>query len=172
MGSTKMEISGSDERKAADRPKVVGRSPAQRSRIGNGKELLPSVDGRSVWARLLRDTMDAMARHLGGIDQVSEVQRLSIRRVAALEAELIHLEGKFARARQAGGEPDAADLDLYARLGNAQRRHLEPLGWQSVPRDVTNLGDLLAQDAPQKHQETSPVRSFDEAATPLAGEGK
>jgi hypothetical protein len=28
-------------------------------------------------------------------------------------------------------------LDLYARLGNAQRRFCEALGWQRVPRDLT-----------------------------------
>jgi hypothetical protein len=66
------------------------------------------------------------------------------RRVAALQAELIHLEDHFARTRTEGGIPDTADLDLYSRMSSAQRRMLEALGFDRVPRDVTSLGDILS----------------------------
>jgi hypothetical protein len=46
-------------------------------------------------------------------------------------------ETKIAIVRAAGGEPDDALLDLYSRVSNTQRRHLEALGWRRVPRDVT-----------------------------------
>lgn len=115
----------------ADRPAV------SRSRIGNGNELLPQVDGRSVWARLFRDITEAMAVHCGGADRQSEPERMAGRRVAALEAELVSLEGKFARLRAEEKEPSANDLDLYGRLANGQRRHLEALGMQRRPRDIT-----------------------------------
>lgn len=115
-----------------------------RSRVTNGVGLLPSVDGRSSWARIMRDTLSAMLTHLGGADLASEPQRMLARRVAALEAELIHLEDKFARARAEGREPNAADLDLYSRIASAQRRHLEAIGLQRVPRDITpDLSDYI-----------------------------
>jgi hypothetical protein len=108
-----------------------------RSRLTNGAGLLPTVDGRSVWARIMRDTLNAMLNHLGGEDLASEPQRMLARRVAALEAELIHLEDNFARIRAEGGAPDVADLDLYSRMASAQRRHLETIGLARVPRDIT-----------------------------------
>ncbi len=112
------------------------RSP-QRSRITNGTGLLPTVDARSAWARLFRDLCDTLADHLGGQDRMSEPERMTVRRAAALEAELVHLEAGFAEARAEGRAPDAANLDLYSRITNTQRRVLESLGMNRRPRDVT-----------------------------------
>ena len=122
------------ENSPADSAPVAKRSPTTRSRIGNGSALLPNVDGRSLWARLMRDTLQSLEVHCGG--EFSETQRLAARRVSTLEAELIFLEDKFAEARAAGGEPDAAQLDLYGRLADRQRRLADPLGWQRTPRDI------------------------------------
>jgi len=85
----------------------------------------------------MRDTYTAILSHCGGADFISETKRMSARRIAALEAELVHLEDKFARARADGKEPDVTDLDLYGRLANGQRRHLEAVGWDRTQRDVT-----------------------------------
>lgn len=111
--------------------------PEGRSRVTNGADLLPTVDGRSIWARIMRDTIQSMLNHLGGEDYASEPHRMLSRRVGAFEAELIHLEDKFARARSEGREPVTADLDLYSRMSSAQRRMLEALGFDRVPKDVT-----------------------------------
>ena len=108
-----------------------------RSRLTNGRDLLPGVDGRSTWARLMRDVIASMMSHLGGEDLASEPQRMLVRRVAAFEAELVFLEDGFARARSEGRAPDSTDLDLYSRMASAQRRHLEAIGLARVPRDVT-----------------------------------
>jgi hypothetical protein len=117
--------------------KQAGKKTTARSRITNGRDLLPSVDGRSIWARIMRDTLAAMFTHLGGEDSASEPQRMLSRRVAALEAELIHLEDGFARCRSEGRPPEMADLDLYSRMSSAQRRLLEAVGLTRVARDVT-----------------------------------
>jgi hypothetical protein len=61
---------------------------------------------------------------------------MQARRIAALEAELVHLEDKFGAARIAGNEPTPSDLDLYGRLANGQRRHCEALGWHRTARDT------------------------------------
>jgi hypothetical protein len=47
------------------------------------------TSSQSVWARLMRDTRDALTAHLGGSDYISETQSLAGRRTSALEAELI-----------------------------------------------------------------------------------
>ncbi len=50
------------------------------SRLTNGRgDLLPSIDGRSTWARLARDVIGAMTAHLGGDDNVTEPQRMIVR---------------------------------------------------------------------------------------------
>jgi len=130
---------------------VARAKPEARSRIGNGSALLPTVDGRSVWSRIMRDTRADLIVHCGGADCISKTLDIAVRRVSALEAELIHLENKIAQIRAGGGEPDAATLDLYGRLADRQRRLAEPLGWHRKPRDVTpNLNDYLRTRATEQ----------------------
>jgi hypothetical protein len=94
----------------------------------------------------MRDTYRAVIQHCGGDDAISELERMTARRIGALEAELIFKEDGFATLRAAGGEPDAGSLDLYSRLTNTHRRCCESIGWQRRPRDVTmapHLGHYL-----------------------------
>jgi hypothetical protein len=135
--STAPPATNGAEIKAGKRRHVASHAPAQRARITNGSKLLPSVPGTSIWARLLRDNLDAMIVHLGGEAMVSETQRLACRRIAVLETEIIHLEDRIGRLRLQNREPPPELLDLYQRLGNSQRRFCEALGWQRVPKDVT-----------------------------------
>jgi hypothetical protein len=96
----------------------------------------------------MRDVFDAVLAHCGGADYASELKRMQARRIAALEAELIHIEDRIARAHAEGQEPAIADLDLYGRLANGQRRHCEALGWERQARDVTpSLSQILEQHA-------------------------
>ena len=118
-----------------------------RTRITNGKVLLPTASGSSIWARLVRDTLGNLMSHLGGADLASETQKLAARRVSVLESELIYLEDYIATERQEGREPDDAKLDLYGRLADRQRRLADPLGWQRTARVVgQSLGEVLQQD--------------------------
>ncbi len=129
-------------------------SPRRRSRITKGSKLLPSVHEQSVWARIMRDTLDAMVAHCGGEGRISEPERLQARRIAALEAELIHIEDRMARHRQAGEEPPPTIVDLYTRLANGQRRHCEALGWERTPRDITpDVATYSRQRASSKAEE-------------------
>jgi hypothetical protein len=120
---------------------------AGRMRITNGTDLLPHVDGRSVWARLMRDTLDMMVAHCGGADVIPDTKRLTARRIAALETELIYLEDKFARIRRDGAEPHPNDLDLYGRLANGQRRHLEAIGMERQAREIQGIREILDERA-------------------------
>jgi hypothetical protein len=99
--------------------------------------LLPITDSRSVWARLMKEAYRGLVVHCGGDAVITETKRMSARRSATLEAELVFLEDKFARVRAAGGEPDPADLHLYGRLADRQRRVNETLSWERTSRDVT-----------------------------------
>ena len=136
---------GSSAQAKQQRPQPGDKKYA-RSRLTNGRDLLPGVDRRSTWARLLRDVVSAMFAHLGGEDLASEPQRMLVRRVACFEAELCHLEFAFAQARAEGRVPDAADLDLYSRMTSAQRRLLEACGLERRPRDFVQDPLTYARD--------------------------
>jgi hypothetical protein len=112
-----------------------------RSRVTNGSAILPGVDGRSQWARRLRDLIALHVADLGGIDNVSEAEKAILRRAATLATECERMEVMFALAGEA--KPDV--LDSYIRAANSMRRMLEALGLKRVPRDVTpSLHDYIA----------------------------
>ena len=96
----------------------------------------------------MRRLADLIALHvsdLGGEDAVSHSENLLVRRAACLTVELERLEVVFAMAGQATPQ----DLDLYQRASNTLRRHLESIGIQRRPRDVTpgSVGEYLAGKA-------------------------
>jgi hypothetical protein len=78
-------------------PRPARRPPAQRSRVGNGKVLLPMTDGRSLTARRFQDLYEDIANDLGGLAVLSEAQKQLIRRVATLSAESERQEAEWAK---------------------------------------------------------------------------
>jgi hypothetical protein len=96
--------------------------------------ILPGIDGRSTWARRLRDLVALHVVDLGGDQKVSEAELAIIRRAAVIIAELERMEKGFALSEGAPGMPE---LDMYQRLANSMRRLLEAVGLQRRPRDVT-----------------------------------
>ncbi|TXN15884.1 hypothetical protein FV219_01565 [Methylobacterium sp. WL122] len=117
----------------ADSPSITVPKPSHRSRVTNGSALLQNVDGRSGWARRMRDLMALHLSDLGGEAAVSEAEKSLIRRAATLTVELERMEERFAN----DGEADADALDLYSRTAGNLRRLLEATGLQRRPRDVT-----------------------------------
>jgi hypothetical protein len=116
-----------------------------RARVSNGNSLLGrAVDGRTLWARRLRDLIEEHISDLGGDTNVSASERSLVRRASTLEVELERMEVAFARAGAA--LPDT--LDLYQRTVGNLRRVLESLGLQRRPRDVTpSVTDYLREAA-------------------------
>jgi hypothetical protein len=105
-----------------------------RSKVTNGRALFDGdVDGRSAWARRLRDLIRLYVCDMGGEDAVSAAEHSLARRAATLTLELELLEKKFALAN--GAKPN--DLDLYTRTAGGLRRLLESVGLKRIPRDVT-----------------------------------
>jgi hypothetical protein len=116
-----------------------------RSRVTNGKELLPGIDGRSAWVRRCRDVIEL---HLADLPGATAAEQSIVRRAAVLTTELERLEVKFAEA----GEANPFDLDLYARTAGGLRRLLEAVGLERRLRD-------LSHPAPRSRAPFSPVRA-------------
>jgi hypothetical protein len=115
-----------------------------RSKITNGKQLLPHVDGRSLWVRRLRDLINLHVTDLGGVDNCSTAERSLIQRASCLTVELEHLESKF--ATDGAAAPEA--LQLYSTTANTLRRLLQTVGLQRRARDVTpTLQEYLREAA-------------------------
>lgn len=129
-------------------PNIAAGNPTARSRVTNGRQLLPDLDGRSVWARRLRDLINLHIDDLGGGDNTSEAERSIIRRAAVLEVELEYQETRFAELHLSGEEASDKRLDLYSRLAGNLRRLLESVGLQRRARDTTpDLHTYLRQRA-------------------------
>jgi hypothetical protein len=107
--------------------------PTHRSRVTNGTALLSGVDGRSVWARRLRDLIESHVSDLGGNDSVTAAERSIVRRAATLTVELERMETVFAGA----GEASPEALDLYGRTAGNLRRLLESVGLRRRAKDIT-----------------------------------
>lgn len=124
----------------ADSPSIAAPKPSHRSRVTNGSVLLQNVDGRSGWARRMRDLMALHLSDLGGEAAVSAAEKSIVRRIATLTVELERMEERFAT----DGEADADALDLYSRTSGNLRRLLEAIGLRRRPRDVTpDLRDYI-----------------------------
>ncbi|WP_020187728.1 hypothetical protein [Methylopila sp. 73B] len=106
----------------------------QRTRVTNGTATIPGVDGRTLWARRLRDLLAIYASDLGGAENMTEAEKSLVRRAATLSVELELLEQRFAASGKGASAPD---LDLYGRMTNTLRRLLECTGLERRARDVT-----------------------------------
>lgn len=124
--------------------------PTARSKITNGRVILPNVDGRTFWVRRYRDIVALFESDQGGHEAVSEAVRAIIRRASALCVELERLEMLFASA----GEATPQQLELHGRTSNTLRRLLEAVGsvgLQRRPRDITpSVEDYVRHIAEQE----------------------
>lgn len=128
-------VDNKSTRKTPDgRKRFALNSSYNRSRVTNGKEFLPGLDGRSsVWVRRAKDLIALHVADLGGESNMSEAEMALVRRVATLTVELEMMELKLATI----GESDPKSLEVYGRTVNTLRRTLEAIGLKRVPRDVT-----------------------------------
>jgi hypothetical protein len=112
------------------------------------------VSGQSAWNRSVRNTSAAMAQHLGG--DLTEPEKMLVRRVAVFEAEMQLMELNIARSRFEKREPEEKYIDLYSRLVNAQRRLLETVGMKRVAKDITpSLSEYIRNTATLNEEEVT-----------------
>lgn len=127
---------------AATRLALGQRKPTARSKVSNGREVLPGVDGRSIIARRYHDIMSAIVVDQGGADAISETRLQLIRRFAAAAVLSEEMESKLAN----GGE---IDIGEHCQLVSVQTKIAARLGVDRVPRDVgPSLSDLMRQEQP------------------------
>src|SRR5262249_30535312 len=101
-----------------------------RSRVSNGKDILPDVDGRSVIARRFRDIATAIAVDQGGIDRMSEARLQLVRRFSAAAVLAEQLEAKLAN----GG---TINITEHAQLCSSLVRFAQRIGLGRHAKDVT-----------------------------------
>jgi hypothetical protein len=114
-----------------------------RSRLTNGKDLLPNIDGRSLIARRYRDVCTAIASDQGGPDQLSEARIQLIRRYAACCVLAEEMESRLVRGEQ-------IDITEYVQLTSTMVRIALRIGLDRVPRDISSpsLADILREAQP------------------------
>src|ERR1700748_1703319 len=103
---------------------VKAAKPTGRSKVTNGNQLLPGVDGRSIWARRCRDLLAAFTADAGGAETISEAKSATLRRAAVICTELKRREAAFAR----DGQITPEDLDMYDKQSAVLSRLLEKTG--------------------------------------------
>jgi hypothetical protein len=118
------------QRKRVGSRPVPGRKVYGRSRISNGRELLPDIDGRSVIARRFRDISNAIVVDQGGADCCSESKLQLIRRFAAAAVLAEQMESRLANGEQ-------IDITEHATLSSTLVRLAQRIGIDRIPRDIT-----------------------------------
>jgi hypothetical protein len=103
------------------RAAAAKRSPTLRSRVTNGKDLLPDVDGRTAAARRYRDLAISIADDLGGAASLTEAQTALVRQASAMIVQSEALQGQILRG-------ELVDCEQLTRLANAATRILTRLG--------------------------------------------
>jgi hypothetical protein len=125
-------------RKPIGRKPVRGRKIYGRSRVSNGRDVLPDVDGRSVIARRYRDITSAILIDQGGADQCSESRTQLIRRFAAA------VLAEQMESRLANGE--TIDIQQHATLSSTLVRLAQRIGIDRIAKDITpSLADIAAE---------------------------
>jgi hypothetical protein len=113
------------------------RKPTARSRVSNGGDLLPGIDGRSATARRYRDIAAAIIADQGGLPQMSEARMQLARRFAAQAVMAEELEARLAMGEPIKTEEHALISSTLVRL--ASRLGIE----RRVRKIVPDLGDYL-----------------------------
>jgi hypothetical protein len=131
--------------------KVAGAKAHTRSRISNGRDILPGVDQRSRIARRYRDLVAEITADQGGADLCSESRKQLIRRFAAASCIAESFEAKLV----AGGEINLAE---FAQLSSTLVRLTNHLGLARVPRVVNGLVGEVIDGELSPRQFASPMR--------------
>jgi hypothetical protein len=133
---------------AAYRAPAKGERSKGRSRITNGHEVLPDVDGRRLIARRYRDIIEAIIIDQGGIDRCSESRKQLIRRFAAAAVIAEQMESRLANG-------ETISITEHAQLASTLVRIAQRLGINRRFKDITPaLPDYL--DAAEAEPETVP----------------
>ena len=117
--------------------RLVPRKASARSRVSNGAEILPDVDGRSAVARRSRDITAQIVADMGGASQCAEARLQLIRRFAAAAVLAEQMEARLAN----GHSINIAD---HALLSSTLVRLAQRIGIDRRSRNTTpSLSEYL-----------------------------
>jgi hypothetical protein len=108
----------------------------ERSRISNGKDLLPDVDGRSTVARRYRDIASQIAIDQGGLEHCSESRLQLIRRFSACAVLAEQMEAALARGQE-------IDISEHALLCSTMTRIASRIGIDRIPKPIDDDDEEL-----------------------------
>jgi hypothetical protein len=123
-----------------------GTKPKVGNRVTSGRSLFPKidghlVDGRTSYARRVKDLVSSYTSDAGGNDSIAEGLRSLIRRISCLQAQMEIMEAQWV----VDGEASHAALDQYQRLANTSRRLIESAGLKTrAMKSVPDLQQYLA----------------------------
>ena len=119
--------------------RLTERKPTARTRVSNGAEILPGIDGRSLVGRRYRDIAAAMVADAGGEDRCSETKIQLIRRFSAAAVLAEAMEADLANGKQ-------IDLNEHSLLSSTLVRIASRIGINRIPKNLTpNLHDYIAE---------------------------
>jgi hypothetical protein len=121
--------SESTPNKSADSPRIARRKLPDRSRVTNGSDVLPDIDGRTIIARRYRDVLAALVADQGGADRLSEVRLQLCRRFVGLAVQAEALEG--------AGQP--VDINQHATIASTLVRLAGRLGLDRAAKEVETI---------------------------------
>ena len=127
--------------KAPDKS-AAGRLPAARkaqarSRVSNGRDVLPGVDNRTLIARRFYDVCQALISDQAGLDRCSEARLQLIRRFAAAAVMAEEMEARLARG-------ESIDVAQHAQLSSTLVRLAARIGINRRLKPITpDLRDYL-----------------------------
>jgi hypothetical protein len=147
MESTLESTAELDQKKPAHNARLEARMRARagsakaqaRSRISNGLDILPNVDGRSTIARRYRDISYAIVSDMGGADMCSESRLQLIRRFAAAAVIAEQMESRLARGEQ-------ISVERHCLLSSTLVRIAHRIGIERQARDVSPEMRLYEQE--------------------------
>lgn len=117
--------------------RLAPRKAVARSRVSNGTDVLPGVDGRSLVARRYRDIAAQIIADMGGIDRCSEAKLQLVRRFSAVAVLAEQMEARLARG-------ETVDVAEFSALASTAVRIAQRIGLERRARDVTpSLRDYL-----------------------------
>jgi hypothetical protein len=114
---------------------TAGRLPAARkaqarSRVSNGRDVLPGVDNRTMIARRFYDVCHALISDQAGLDRCSEARLQLIRRFAAAAVMAEEMEARLARG-------ESIDVAQHAQLSSTLVRLAARIGINRRLKPIT-----------------------------------
>ncbi|HEY7248692.1 MAG TPA: hypothetical protein VH678_32920 [Xanthobacteraceae bacterium] len=141
-----MKVAKGNKRPVTEEPRPEPNEDERRARTRWGRIKLRSLDeldGRTAAARRARDLIAHLVADAGGNDNITEGMRQLITRAAVIAAYVEDIEARWI----SGGN---IKVEEYLAAANTQKRILEAVGLQRVPRNITpSLTEYLGRTARQ-----------------------